>query len=102
MFCFVAGGVACALADGAMSQLFGGVLKSSSSCIQGDFLATNNNNVVIRDARIKSTIHCYNVPHHDDAVPSCVSRSIHQAGELLLLGPLPAGTSVFSDQLLVL
>src|SRR5437588_271055 len=45
MFGAIAGGIASALASGAMSKLFGGGQKAASGGIQGDVLATDNNTV---------------------------------------------------------
>src|SRR5450432_1835612 len=56
MFGAIAGGIASALAGGAMSKLFGGGQKAASGGIQGDVLATDNNNVGMGDAGIKSDI----------------------------------------------
>src|SRR5437899_6575130 len=42
---FRSGGIASALAGGAMSKLFGGGQKAASGGIQGDVLATDNNTV---------------------------------------------------------
>src|SRR2546425_11952614 len=63
MFGAIAGGIASALAGGAMSKLFGGGQKAASGGIQGDVLATDNNNVGMGDAGIKSAIQGSNVPN---------------------------------------
>src|SRR5205823_14852727 len=58
LFRSIAGGIASALAGGAMSKLFGGGF-------QGDVLATDNNTVGMGDAGIKSAIQGSNVPNPD-------------------------------------
>src|SRR5205814_133379 len=73
MFGAIAGGIASALAGGAMSKLFRGGQKAASGGIQGDVLATDNNTVGMGDAGIKSAIQGSNVPNPDEAVPSVVS-----------------------------
>src|SRR5205085_6900707 len=76
-----AGGIASALAGGAMSKLFGGGQKAASGGIQGDVLATDNNTVGMGDAGIKSAIQGSNVPNPDEAVPSFVSGAMAKAGK---------------------
>src|SRR5215475_10267004 len=93
MFGAIAGGIASALAVGAMSKLFGGGQKAASGGIQGDVLATDNNTVGMGDAGIKSAIQGSNVPNPDEAVPSFVSGAMAKAGKGLLEGTLQAGTS---------
>src|SRR5205809_6720806 len=83
-----------------MSKLFGGGQKAASGGIQGDVLATDNNTVGMGDAGIKSAIQGSNVPNPDEAVPSFVSGAMANAGNGLLDGTLPAGTSAGSDTLL--
>src|SRR6187200_1560208 len=100
MFGAIAGGIAFALAGGAMSKLFGGGQKAASGGIQGDVLATDNNTVGMGDAGIKSAIQGSNVPSPDEAVPSVVSGAMAKAGKGLLEGTLQAGTSAVSDKLL--
>src|SRR2546427_6917178 len=68
MFGAIAGGIASALADGAMSQLFGGGQKAASGAIQDDVLATDINTVGMGDAGIKSAIQVYNVPNPDETI----------------------------------
>src|SRR5207248_8950912 len=82
------GGIASALAGGAMSKLFGGGQKAASGGIQGDVLATDNNTVGMGDAGIKSAIQGSNVPNPDEAVPSFVSGAMAKAGKGLLEGTL--------------
>src|SRR5215203_2213758 len=77
MFGAIAGGIASALAGGAMSNLFVGGQKAASGRIQGS-----------------------NVPNPDEAVPSFVSGAMAKAGKGLLEGTLQAGTSAVSDKLL--
>src|SRR6266576_3705151 len=93
MFGAIAGGIASALAGGAMSKLFGGGHKAASGGIQGDVLATDNKTVGMGDAGIKSAIQGSNVPNPDEAVPSFVSGAMAKAGKGLLEGTLQAGTS---------
>src|SRR5688572_7690088 len=100
MFGAIAGGIASALAGGAMYKLFGGGQKAASGGIQGDVLATDNNTVGMGDAGIKSAIQGSNVPNPDEAVPSFVSGAMAKAGKGLLEGTLQAGTSAVSDKLL--
>src|SRR2546428_12749836 len=99
MFGAIAGGIASALAGGAMSKLFGSGQKAASGGIQGDVLATDNNTVVRSDAGIKSAIQDSNVPNPDEAVPSCVSGAMAKAGKGLLEGPFQAGSSAIADDL---
>src|SRR5580658_10822895 len=80
MFGAIAGGIASALAGGAMSKLFGGGQKAASGGIQGDVFATDNNTVGKGDAGIKSAIQGSNVPNPDEAVPSFVSGAMAKAG----------------------
>src|SRR5699024_3277327 len=54
MFGAIAGGIASALAAGAMSKLFGGGQKAASGGIQGDVLATDNSMVVMCHAGVSS------------------------------------------------
>src|SRR5882672_12846977 len=63
MFGAIAGGIASALAGGAISILFEGGQKAASGGIQGDVLDTDNNTVGMGDAGIKSAIHGSNVPN---------------------------------------
>src|SRR6266700_1260739 len=100
MFVAIAGGIASALAGGAISKLFGRGQKAASGGIQGDLLATDNNTVGIGDAGIKSAMQGSNVPNPDEAVPSFVSGAMAKAGKGLLEGTLQAGTSAVSDKLL--
>src|SRR6185437_4636921 len=81
MFGAIAGGIASALACGAMSKLFGCGQKAASG-------------------GIKSAIQGSNVPNPDEAVPSFVSGAMDKAGKGLLEGTLQAGTSAVSDKLL--
>src|SRR5436309_16014979 len=100
MFGAIAGGIASALAGGAMSKLFGGGQKAASGGIQGDVLATDNNNVGMGDAGIKSAIQGTNVPNPDQAVRRPVTVALARAGDGLLEGTLQDGTSAVSDKLL--
>src|SRR6266498_4709056 len=100
MFGAIAGGIASALALGAMSKLFAVVQKAASGGIQGDVLATDNNTVGMGDAGIKSAIRGSNVPKPDEAVPSFVSGAMAKGGKGLVVGTLQAGTSAVSDKLL--
>src|SRR5438552_3988458 len=99
MFGAIAGGIASALAGGAMSKLFGGGQKAASGGIQGEVFATDNNTVGMGDAGIKSAIQGSNVSNSDKAVPTFVSGAIAKACKGLLEGTLQAGTSVDSDKL---
>src|SRR2546427_12188048 len=99
MFGAIGGGIASALAGGAMSKVFGGGEKAASGGIQGDVLATDNNIVGMVDAGIKSDIEDFNVPSPDEAVLSFVSGAMAKAGKGLLEGTLQAGTSAVSDKL---
>src|SRR5947208_1508035 len=100
MFGAIAGGIASALAGGAMSKLFGAGQKAASGGIQGDVLATDNNTVGMGDAGIKSAIQGSNVPNPDEAVPSFVSGAMAKTIKGLVEGTLQAGTSAVSDKLL--
>src|SRR5699024_12763740 len=100
MFGAIAGGIASALAGGDMSKLCGGGQKAASGGIQGDVLATDNNNVGMGDAGIKSDIQGSNVPNPDEAVPSFVYGAMAKAGKRLLEGTLKTGTSAVSNKLL--
>src|SRR5690242_4680978 len=100
MFGAIAGGIAFALAGGAMSKVFGGGQKAASGGIEGDVLATDNNTVGMGDAGIKSAIQGSNVPNPDEAVPSFVSGGMAKAGTGLLQRTLHARPSAVSDKLL--
>src|SRR5699024_9778475 len=100
MFGAIAGGIASALAGGAMSKVFVGGQKAASGGIQGDVLATDNNTVGMGDAGIKSTMECFNVPNVNEAVSSVDSVAMTKAGKGLLEGTLQAGTAAVSDKLL--
>src|SRR5699024_669134 len=100
MFGAIAGGIASALAVGAMSKLFGGGQKAASGGIQGDVLATDNYTVVMGDAGIKSAIQSSNVPFPYGAVSSFVAGAMAKAGKVIIEGKLEAGTSAVSDKLL--
>src|SRR6476661_9256392 len=100
MFGAIAGGIACALAGGAMSKLFGVGQKAASGGIQGDVLATDNNTVCMGDAAFKSAIQGSNLPNPDEAVPSFASGAMAKAVKGLLEGTLQAGTSAVSAKLL--
>src|SRR2546427_11958296 len=99
MFGAIAGGIAAALAGGAMSRLLGGGQKAASGGIQGDVLATDNNTVGMGDAGIKSAMQGSNVPIPDEAVPSVVSGAMAKAGKGRREGTLHAGTSAVPDKL---
>src|SRR4051812_16060510 len=98
MFGAIAGGIASALAGGAMSKLFGCGQKTASGGIQGGVLATGNNTVCMGGAGIKFAISSSNFPNPDEAVPSFVSGAMAKAGKGLLEGTLQAGTSAVSDK----
>src|SRR2546425_11151108 len=100
MFGAIAGGIASALAGGAMSKLFGCGQKAASGGIQGDVLAPDKNTGGMGDAGIKSAIQGSNVPISDEAVPSFVSGAMAKAVNRLLEGTLHDGASAVSDQLL--
>src|SRR6476660_3220438 len=100
MFGAIAGGIASALASGAMSTLFAGGANAASGGIQGDVLAIDNNTVGMGYAGIKSAIQGSNVPSADEAVPSFVSVAMAKAGKGLLEGTVQACTSAVSDKLL--
>src|SRR5260370_39968483 len=102
MFGAIAGGIASALAGGAMYKLFGGGPKAPSGGIQGDVLATVNNTEGMGDAGINSAIQGSNVPHPDEAVPSFDSVTMAKPGKATLHGTFPAGTSALSDTVLTL
>src|SRR3989442_5113174 len=102
MFGAIAGGIACALAGGDMSKLFGGGQKAASGGIQGDVLATDNNTVAMGDAGIKSAIQGSNVPNPDYAVPSFVSGPMANAGKELIAGTFQPNTSADYPKLLEL
>src|SRR5207248_346224 len=91
----LAGGIASALADGAMSKLFGGGQKAASGGIQGDVLATDTNTVGMGDAGITSAIQGANGPYTSRAGACCAAASSSNAGRGLLDGSLPAGPSAF-------
>src|SRR3989442_15279714 len=94
----IAGGIASALACGAMAKLFGGGQKAASGGIQGDVLATDNHTVGMGVGGIKSAIQGSNGPNPDEAVPSFVWRAMAKAGKGLLEGTLQGGTSAVSDK----
>src|SRR6478736_1372191 len=79
MFGAIAGGIASALAGGAMSKLLGCGQKAASGGIQADVLATDNNTVGMGVAGINSAIQGSNVPHPDAAVPSLASGAMAPA-----------------------
>src|SRR5947199_10307738 len=99
MFGAIAGGIASALAGGAMTKMFGGEQKAASGGIQGDVLATDNNTVAMGDAGIKSAIQGSNVPNPDEAVASFVPGAMPTAGKGRLVGMLQAGSSAVFDSL---
>src|SRR5690625_5229010 len=100
MFGAIAGGIAYALAGGAMSNLFRGDQKAASGGIQVEVLDTDNNTVGMGDACNNNVSQGSNVPNPDEAVPSCVPGAMAKAGKGLLEGTLQAGTSAVSDKLL--
>src|SRR5256885_514622 len=100
MFGAIAGGIASALAGGALSKFFGRGPKSPPGGISGGRLRTEKNTLRMGDAGIKSAIQGSNVPNPDEAVPSFVSGAMAKAGKGLLEGTLQAGTSAVSDKLL--
>src|SRR5260370_36085112 len=85
MFGAIAGGIASALAGGAMSKLFVGGQKAASGGIPGDVVATANNTVGMGDAGIKSGSRRSNDADSAGVVPSFVSGAIAKAGKGLLL-----------------
>src|SRR5256714_15652694 len=91
MFGTIAGGIASALAGGAMSKFFGCGQKAVSGGIQGDVLATDNNTVGMGDAGIKAAIQGSNVPNPEEAGPRCVSGAMANAGGGLREGRVRAG-----------
>src|SRR5690625_359342 len=100
MFGVIAGGIASALAGGAMSNLFVGDKIDASGRIKGDVFATDHNTVGLVVAGLNCAIQGSNVPNPDEAVPSFVSGAMAKAGKGLLEGTLQAGTSAVSDKLL--
>src|SRR5258708_14216297 len=100
MFGAIAGGIASALAGGAMSKFFGRGQKPASGGIQDDVLATDNNTVGMGDAGIKSAIQGSNVPNPYEAVPSFLSAAIAKAAKGLLEVTCLAATSSVSHNLL--
>src|SRR5438552_18385116 len=92
MFGAIAGGIASALAGGAMSKLFGCGQKAASGGILGDVLATDNNTVGMGDAGIKSAIQGSNVPNLDEAVHSFVFGTMVNAGKGFFVVTFLAGT----------
>src|SRR5699024_4602485 len=102
MFGAIAGGIACALAGGAMYDRDGGGQKAASGGIQGDVRATDNNTVGMCDAGNKSAIQGSNAPNPDEVVASLVSGAMAKAGKGLLEGTLRACTSGVSDKVLYL
>src|SRR5256886_15937626 len=94
--------MASALAGGAMFKLLGGGQKAASGGMQGDVVATDNNNVGMGDAGIKSAIQGSNVPNPDEAVTSFVSGAMAKAGKGLLEGTLQVFFSAVADKLLYL
>src|SRR5947209_3865524 len=100
MFGAIVGGIASALAGGAMSNLFVGGEKATSGCIEVNMLATDNNTVGMGDACIKSAMQDSNVPNPYEVVPIFVSGAMAKAGKGLLEGTLHASTSAVSDKLL--
>src|SRR5688500_11982655 len=102
MFGAIAGGIASALAGGAMSKWCGAGQRAASGGMHGEVLATDNSTVGMGDAGSKSAIQGSSVPNRDEAVPSFVSGAMAKAGKGLLEGTLQAGTSAVSAKLLVL
>src|SRR5260221_14107247 len=100
MFGANAGGIASALAGGAMSKLFGVGQKAASGGIQGDVLDTVNNTVGMVVAGIKSAIQGSNVPNPDEAVPSFVSGAMAKVGKGFLEGTFLAWPSAGCHNLL--
>src|SRR5258708_37053817 len=99
MFGAIVGGIASAFAVGAMSKLFGGGQKAAFGGIQGDVLATANNNVGMGDAGIKSAIKGSNVPNPDESVPSFVSGAMAKAGKEHFEDKLKDDTSALHHKL---
>src|SRR5688500_20239592 len=93
MFGAIAGGIASALAGGAMSKLFRGGQRAASGGIQGDVLATNNNPVGTGDAGLESAVQGSDVPHRDEAVPRSVAGAMAEGGKGLLEGTTQAVTT---------
>src|SRR5262245_46871595 len=100
MFGAIAGGLASALAGGAMSRLFGVGQKAASGGIQVGALANDNDTVGMGDAGIKAASQGSNVPNPDEAVPSFLSGAMAKTGKGLLEGRMQAGTSAVSEKLL--
>src|SRR5204862_7950831 len=100
MFGAIAGGIASALAGGAMSKLGGRGQKAASGGIQGVVLATDNNTVGMGDAGIKSATQGSHVPQPDEAVPNFVSGGMATDGRALLYGTLHARSSAVSEKFL--
>src|SRR3989442_14108206 len=98
MFGAIAGGIASALAGGAMSKLVLGGQKAASGGMQGDVRATDNNTVGMGDAGSKSAIQGSNVPSPDEAVPSFVAGARAEAGKGLREGTLQAVASAVADK----
>src|SRR5258705_12801322 len=98
MFGAIAGGIASALAGGAMGKLFGGGQRAASGGIQGDVLATDKNTVGMGDAGIKSAIQGSNVANPDEAVPRFVPGAMAKPGKGLLEGAVRAGSCGVCDK----
>src|SRR2546430_2103886 len=73
MFGAIAGGIAFALAGGALPKLFGGGEKAAPGGVPRDVLAIGNNTVRLGDGGHISAIPSSDVPNPDEAVPSSVS-----------------------------
>src|SRR2546423_15514585 len=76
MFGAIAGGIASALAGGAMSTLFEVGQKAASGGIQGDVLATDNNTVGMGNAGITSAIQGFTVSTANDRLTRLFKRGI--------------------------
>src|SRR5438093_10819402 len=100
MFGAIAGGIASALAGGAMSKLFGCGQNAASGGIQCDVLATDNNTVCMGNDGIKSVIQGSNVTSPGEAVPSFVTGAMAKAGKGFLEGTWQACSSAVCGKLL--
>src|SRR5438876_10997376 len=97
MFGAIAGGIASALAGGAMSKLLRGGQKAASGGIQGDVLATDNNTLGMRDAGIEFAIEGSSVPNPDEDVHCFLAGDMAQARTGPIEGIWQRSTSGVTD-----
>jgi hypothetical protein len=99
MFGAIAGGIASSLAGGLINKAFGGGQSASSTGVQGDVLASDNNVIGANDAGIKSAIQGSNPPNGQQAAPNAISGVLADTGKDALSSITGAGVNKLMEKI---